>query len=110
MATHRAAKLTLTPTNEAGASGKTKFTAVSGHVSGSGSASVAMGTLCYAISASAIAALAIGTDLRDTSAYPELVLGTDITCAASDKYRVYCKDQNGCLIGESAQGTVARGA
>jgi len=110
IATHRATKLTLTPTNAAGATGKTKFTAVTGHVSGSGSASVPMGTLCYAISASAIAELPIGTDLSDTSAYPLLALNTDITCAANDKYRVYLKDQNGNLIGESAQGTVARGA
>jgi hypothetical protein len=110
IATHRATKIALTPTNAAGASGKTKFTAVSGHVSGSGSASVTMGTLCYAISASAIAELAIGTDLSDTSAYPLLTLNTDITCSASDKYRVYLKDQNGNLIGESAQGTVVRGA
>ena len=31
IATHRATKLTLTPTNAAGATGKTKFTAVTGH-------------------------------------------------------------------------------
>lgn len=110
IAVHRATKLALTATNAAGASGKTKFTAVTGYITLDGSAAVPAGTLCYAISASAIAELPIGTDLSDTSAYPLLTLNTDITCAASDKYRVYVKDRNGCLIGESAQGTVARGA
>ena len=110
LAVHRSAKVVLTPTNEAGASGKTKFTAVGGATVLDGSAAVKMGTLCYKISASAIAEVALGTDISDKSAYPELTIGEDITCAASDKYRIYLKDQSGMLIGESAQGTVTRGA
>jgi hypothetical protein len=83
---------------------------VPGYIALDGSAAVPAGTLCYAISASAIAELAIGADLSDVSAYPLLTLNTDITCAADDKYRVYVKDRNNRMIGESAQGTVVRGA
>ena len=100
----------LTETNAAGASGKTKFTAVSDLYTLNGSAKVAMGTLCYVISSNAIAAVDIGTDISDTASYPELALNTDITCSASNKYRVYIKDHNGKLIGESAQGTVTLGS
>ncbi len=107
---HRSSKIVLTATNAAGASGKTKFTAVTGDTVLDGTAKVALGKLCYAISASAIAAADIGADISDTGSYPELTLGADITCAASDKYRVYLKDADGKLIAESAQGTVARGA
>lgn len=107
---HRSTKIKLTPINAAGASGKTAFTAVDGSAVLDGTARVALGTLCYVISANAIAAVDIGTDISDTSAYPELTLGSDITCAASDKYRVYLKDDDGKLIGESDQGTVKRGA
>lgn len=110
LAVHRDTKLTLTVTNAAGASAKTKFTAVSGYVSGNGSAAVSAGTLVYKISADAIADATIGADISDTSAYPALTLNTDIAATTGDKYRVYLKDQNGNLIGESAQGTVTLGA
>ncbi|MEG1515848.1 MAG: N4-gp56 family major capsid protein [Clostridia bacterium] len=107
---YRSTKIKLTPTNAMGASGKTKFTAVTGATVLDGTAKVALGTLCYAISAGAIAAADIGMDISNITNYPELTFDADITCAASDKYRVYLKDADGKLIGESDQGTVARGA
>lgn len=109
LAVHRGSKLKLEPDNVEGtATGATQFTAVGGATVLDGNAAVRMGTLCYAFSGSNIAALEIGTDIKDTTAFPELTLGVDLTCDASAKYRVYLKDQNGMLIGESEQGTVKR--
>ena len=95
----------LTVTNAAGASGKTKFTDVSGHKQ----VQLDMGTLCYKI-ASTVAAPALGDDLSNTTTYHELMLGADIAATASHKYVVCLKDAAGKCIGVSAVGTVAVGA
>lgn len=97
LAVHRDTMLSLAVTNAAGAADKTKFTAVDGH---RGELETDMGKLVYIIGATP-AAPALGADLSDSSTYPELVLGTDITAASGDKYIIALKDQNGLCIGTS---------
>lgn len=110
LAAHRSAKLSLAPVNEAGGKGATRFPDVGGAAVLEGSARVPMGALCVRVSDAAIADKALGDDLSDLNTYPEFELGEDIACAAGSKVRVYLKDQNGRLIGESAQLTAAVGA
>lgn len=102
----RSALADLTVQNAAGASGETKFTAVSGHMAAD---TLAMGKLCYKIGAS-VTAPALGADIGNTTTYPELTLGAEIAATAGHKYRVLLKDGNGKCIGLSAEGTVAAGA
>lgn len=104
LAALRSELATLTVTNAAGGSGKTKFTAVSGHMA----AKLALGKLCYKIGAS-VTAPVLGADLSNTTTYPELTLDTDITATSGHKYRVMLKDEDGKCIGISAEGTVAVG-
>jgi hypothetical protein len=97
LAVHRGTLLALTVTNEAGGSGKTKFTAVNGRL---GELGTEMGVLVYVIAASP-AAIALGADISDTSAYPALTLDAEIAATAGHKYIVALKDQNGLCIGTS---------
>ncbi len=109
LAVHRGSKVKLEPVNVKGeTTGTTRFTDVMGAAELSGNASVKMGTLCIVFSASNIAALDLGADISDTTAFPELALGADFACDASAKYRVYLKDQSGKLIGESDQAIAER--
>ncbi len=110
LAAHRSVKLTLVPANEAGGKGATRFADVAGAAVLEGSARVPMGALCVRASDAAIAEKALGDDLSDLKTYPEFQLGEDIPGAAGAKLRVYLTDQNGRLIGESAQLTAAVGA
>ena len=102
----RSELVTLTVTNAAGASGKTKFTAVMGDGQ---TDMLKMGTLCYKI-ASSVTAPALGDDISNASTYPELTIGIDITASTSNRYVVCLKDADGKCIGASAVGTVALGA
>lgn len=91
--------LTLTVTNEAGTSGKTKFTAASGY-------DPAQGTLVYQLGAS-VAAPELGADISDTETYPELTLGMEIAASSGDKYIVALKGPDGCCIGTSGAAAAA---
>lgn len=110
LAAHRSAKLTLDAVCEAGETGKTHLKKVLGASVLDGSARVPMGTLCVRTSESAIAEKALGDDLSDEQTYVPVELGQDFAAASGAKLRVYLKDQNGRLIGESAQLTAAVGA
>lgn len=102
IAIHRSQLLTLTVTNAAGGSGKTKFTAASGH---KGALGVEMGTLVYKIAANQ-AAPALGDDLADWDA---LTLDADISATSGHKYVVALKDRHGKCIGASAAAVVTLG-
>ena len=98
LAVHRGALIDLTATNAAGASGKTKFTAVTGW---QGELGTEMGTLVYLIASSPTAPV-LGADISNTTNYPELTLGADISGTANHKYILALKDQNGRCIGTTA--------
>lgn len=110
LATHRSAKIILKAVNEAGETGATRVAAVEGAQVLSGSAGVAMGTLCYKADASDIAETALGADISNKAIYPEMQLGEDIAAASGAKMRVYLKDRHGRLIGESVQFNAVLGA
>ena len=95
---HRGALIDLTATNAAGASGKTKFTDVTGW---QGELGTEMGTLVYQI-ASSPTAPTLGADISNKTNYPELTIGADISGTANHKYIVSLKDQNGKCIGTTA--------
>ncbi len=107
LAVHRSALMTLTVTNAAGASGKTKFTAVTGHT---GELGVPYGKLVYIIAASPTAPT-LGADISNTGTYPELALDADIACTANHKYIIALKDRHGkCIATSGAAVTCERGA
>jgi hypothetical protein len=104
---HRSALVTLTVVNAAGATGKTKFTSVTGYGEDAG---CPIGTLCYLIAASPTAP-ALGADISDTATYPALTLNTDIAATEGDKYIILLKDACGKCIGTSgAAATVTLGS
>ena len=94
---HFSALIPLTVVNEKGETGKTRFTSVSG---------AEAGTLVYLLAASPTVPQ-LGADISDTSAYPELTLGTDITASSGSKYVVLLKDRDGKCVGSSGTAVAA---